>query len=120
MVLKSSYTKGSKIRLCTRGGVTILQCGTPIPIDEDDLKYCDRDITSGSLVFCFSKGNKAYDEPLPESIYEPKLYFYFGVKTTIKNKKKCSSVADERCVHSRELFPAIKPLKGMVILSKGF
>ena len=88
MVLKSSYTKGSKIRLCTGGAVTILQCGTPIPIDEDDLKYCDRDITSGSLVFCFSKGNKAYDEPLPESIYEPKLYFYFGVKTINKHKAK--------------------------------
>ena len=73
MVLKSSYTKGSKIRLCTRGGVTILQCGTPIPIDEDDLKYGDRDITSGSIVFRCSKDNEAGDEPLPESIYEPKL-----------------------------------------------
>jgi len=72
VVLKSNYTKGSKIRLCTRGGVTILQCGTPIPIDEDDLKYGDRDITSGSIVFCSSKGNGAGDEPLPESIYEPK------------------------------------------------
>jgi hypothetical protein len=29
------------------------------------------DNASGSLVFCSSKGNKAYDEPLPESIYEP-------------------------------------------------
>ena len=41
---------------------------------EDDSKYGDRDITSGSLVFRFSKGNEAYDEPLPESIYEPKTF----------------------------------------------
>jgi len=39
VVLTSSYPKGRKIRLCTGGAVTILQCGTPIPIDEDDLKY---------------------------------------------------------------------------------
>ena len=66
MVLKSSYTKGSKIRLCTRGGVTILQCGTPIPIDEDDLKYDVRDNVSGSLVFSRSKDGGAGDRPLPE------------------------------------------------------
>ena len=39
MVLIIKLSKGSKIRLCTGGAVTILQCGTPIPIDEDDLKY---------------------------------------------------------------------------------
>jgi len=27
----------------------------------------------GSIVFCSSKGDRAGDEPLPESIYEPKL-----------------------------------------------
>ena len=59
MVLTSSYPKGRKIRLCTGGAVTILQCGTPIPIDEDDLKYGDRDITSSSLVFRCSKDNEA-------------------------------------------------------------
>ena len=75
MVLTSSYPKGRKIRLCTGGAVTILQCGTPIPIDEDDLKYGDRDITSGSIVFRCSKDNEAGDEPLPESIYKPKLIF---------------------------------------------
>ena len=75
MVLTPSYLKRRKVRLCTRGGVTILQCGTPIPIDEDDLKYGDRDITLGSIVFRCSKDNEAGDEPLPESIYEPKLIF---------------------------------------------
>jgi hypothetical protein len=35
-------------------------------IDEDDLKYGDRDITSGSLVSCYSKDNMAGGEPLPE------------------------------------------------------
>jgi hypothetical protein len=59
VVLKSSYTKGSKIRLCTGGAVTILQCGTPIPIDEDDLKYGVRDNALGSLVFSRSKDGGA-------------------------------------------------------------
>ena len=33
---------------------------------EEDLKYGDRDITSGSLVSCCPKDNMAGDEPLPE------------------------------------------------------
>jgi len=49
--LKIKLGKPFKIRLCTRGGVTILQCRKPILIDEDDLKYGVRDNTSGSLVF---------------------------------------------------------------------
>ena len=35
-------------------------------------------------------------------------------------KRKRLPVADERCVHSREMFPATNPLKGDVILSKSF
>ena len=85
MVLKSSYTKGSKIRLCTGGAVTILQYGTPIPIDEDDLKYGDRDITLGSKVFCCSKDNGACGKPLPESIYKPKLNLPDEVQTYKSN-----------------------------------
>jgi hypothetical protein len=73
VVLTSSYPKGRKIRLCTRGGVTILQCGTPIPIDEDDLKYGVRDNTSGSLVFSRPKVGGARGKPLPEPIYKPTL-----------------------------------------------
>jgi len=43
-------------------------------INEVDLKYGIRDNTSGSLVFRSSKGYEASGEPLPESIYTPKLY----------------------------------------------
>ena len=59
MVLTSSYPKGRKIRLCTGGAVTILQCGTPIPINEVDLKNGVDDNTSSSLVFSRSKGGGA-------------------------------------------------------------
>lgn len=41
---------------------------------EVDLKYGDRDITSGSLVFRSSKGYESSGGPLPESIYTPNLY----------------------------------------------
>jgi hypothetical protein len=99
VVLKSSYTKGSKIRLCTGGAVTILQCGTPIPIDEDDLKYGDRDITSGSLVFRFSKGNEAGDGPLPETIYKPKLLSNADLIIQLKIKAKVS-ISCDRKVHT--------------------
>ena len=47
-------------------------------------------------------------------------HFYFGVKTINKNKKKSLPVTSERCLHSSELFTAIKPLKGMMIHLKGF
>jgi hypothetical protein len=57
--LKIKLGKPFKIRLCTGGAVTILQCRTPILIDEDDLKYGVRDNTSGSLVFSRSKGGGA-------------------------------------------------------------
>ena len=40
---------------------------------EVDLKYGDRDITSGSLVFSRSKGGEAGDEPLPEKFGNHKL-----------------------------------------------
>mgnify|MGYP007029205618 CR=1 FL=1 len=109
MVLKSSYTKGSKIRLCTRGGVTILQCRKPILIDEDDLKYGVRDNTSGSLVFSRPKVGGARGKPLPEPIYKPTLICIRIAKSTIKNKHKCLPVTDERCVHSKELFLATIP-----------
>jgi hypothetical protein len=38
-----------------------------------DLKYGDRDITSGSLEFRSSKGYETSGGPLPEHIYTPKL-----------------------------------------------
>ena len=38
--------------------------------NEVDLKYGNRDITLGSLVFCHSKDDEAYDGPLPEHIYK--------------------------------------------------
>jgi hypothetical protein len=74
---------------------------------EVDLKYGDRDITSSSIVFCCSKDNGANGKPLPESIYKPKLICY---QCKLKTKEqKCLPVSDERCVHSRELFPATIP-----------
>jgi len=42
---------------------------------EVDLKYGNRDITSGSLVFRSSKGYEASGGPLPEFIYTPNLKF---------------------------------------------
>ena len=72
----------------------------PKPIFEDDLKNRSRDIASGSLVFSRPKDGGASGKPLPESFYKLKLNFYFGIKTTIKNKLKCLPVTDERCVHS--------------------
>ena len=44
-------------------------------LSEVDLKYGNRDITSGSLVFRCSKGNEASGGPLPEFIYTPNLKF---------------------------------------------
>jgi len=43
---------------------------------EVDLKYGNRDITSGSLVFRSSKGYEACGDPLPEFIYTPNLKVY--------------------------------------------
>lgn len=48
-------------------------------LSEVDLKYGDRDITSGSLVFRCSKDNEASGEPLPEHIYTPKLKFILKI-----------------------------------------
>jgi hypothetical protein len=83
------------------------------------LKYDVRDNVSSSIVFCSSKWNGASGNPLLEFFYKPKLNLLFECK--LKNKKrKWLPVADERCVPSRELFPATNPLKGNVILSKSF
>lgn len=49
---------------------------------EENLKYGNRDITSGSLVFCDSKGYEAYDRPLPESIYKD-ANFNFNVNKNL-------------------------------------
>ena len=43
---------------------------------EVDLKYGDRDITSGSLVFRRSKGGETSGEPLPEYICTPHLIHF--------------------------------------------
>jgi hypothetical protein len=61
-----------KIWWCTGGAVIILFKKTPIFWNEVDLKYGNRDITLGSLVFCCSKDNKAGGGPLPEHIYKDK------------------------------------------------
>jgi len=91
-------------------------------ISEVDLKYGDRDITSGSLVFRCSKDNEASGEPLPEHIYTPKLKFtMFNVK--IKNnkyKRKCSPVTDERCVLSNGMSIATCNSQNQVIQLKNF
>jgi hypothetical protein len=47
-------------------------------------------------------------EPLLENIYKPKLNLQMTCKLKQK-EQKCSPVANERCVHSRELFPATIP-----------
>ena len=67
--LKSSVVT-HKISRCTGGAVIILFKKTPIFWNEVDLKYGNRDITLGSLVFCHSKDDEAYDGPLPEHIYK--------------------------------------------------
>lgn len=82
------------------------------------LKYGVRDNTSSSIVFRSSKWNEASGNPLLEFIYKPKLNLL--LVQTINKKSKRLPVANERCVHSRELFPATNPLKGNVILSKSF
>jgi hypothetical protein len=51
----------------------------PTLINEDDSKYGDRDITSGSLVFRFPKGNEAWGKPLPESIYKPQTFIKWNL-----------------------------------------
>jgi hypothetical protein len=86
---------------------------------EVDLKYDDRDIVSSSIVFRSSKWNGASGNPLLEFFYKPKLNLLFDCK--LKNKKrKRLPVANERCVLSREMFPATNTLKVNVILSKNF
>jgi hypothetical protein len=47
-------------------------------------------------------------EPLLENIYKPKLNLPMDANLQQK-EQKCSPVANERCVHSRELFPATIP-----------
>jgi hypothetical protein len=83
------------------------------------LKYGVRDNASSSIVFCSSKWNGASGNPLLEFFYKPKLNLLFECK--LKNKKrKRLPVTIERCVLSREMFPATNTLKVNVILSKNF
>jgi len=83
------------------------------------LKYDVRDNVSSSIVFCSSKWNGASGNPLLEFFYNQNSICNM-VQTINTNKRKWLPVADERCVHSRESFPATNPLKGNVILSKSF
>jgi hypothetical protein len=83
------------------------------------LKYDVRDNVSSSIVFRSSKWNEASGNPLLEFFYKPNSKFAIGANYK-QIKRKRLPVADERCVHSRELFPATNPLKGNVILSKSF
>jgi hypothetical protein len=46
----------------------------PTSYTEGNLKYGDRDITSGSLVFCRPKEGGACGGPLPEQIYKINIY----------------------------------------------
>ena len=55
-----------------------------------------------------SKDEGASGKPLPEPIYKPKLNLPV-VQTINQIKQECLPVADERCVHSRELFLATIP-----------
>ena len=59
MVLTPSHPKGRKVRLCTGGAVTFLTSFVPTDLYEDDLKYGNRDIALGSLVFFRSKDERA-------------------------------------------------------------
>jgi hypothetical protein len=47
-------------------------------------------------------------EPLLENIYKPKLNL-LRMQSQKQKEQKCSPVANERCVHSREMFPATIP-----------
>jgi len=62
------------------------------------LKYGDRDVSEGSLVFSRSKDGKAYGEPLPSQIHKPKsLNLPVEVKSqNLKTKEKCSPVIRDR------------------------
>ncbi len=84
------------------------------------LKYGVRDNASSSIVFCSSKWNGASGNPLLEFFYKPNSNLPIERKVKKQIKRKRLPVADERCVHSREMFPATNPLKGNVILSKSF
>lgn len=64
----------------------------PVYRNEDNLKYGGKDITLGSLVFCCSKDNEAYDRPLPEKIYKDNFI--------IKSKKVKVSVSYKRKVRT--------------------
>jgi hypothetical protein len=55
---------------------------------EENSKYGDRDITSGSLVFSRSKGGKAGDEPLPEKFGNQIPLFPCLGKLKSKNTRK--------------------------------
>jgi len=59
VVLTPSHPKGRKVRLCTGGAVTFLTSFVPTDLYEDDLKYGNRDIALGSLVFPRSKDGGA-------------------------------------------------------------
>lgn len=72
--------------MCTGGAVIFLTMFAPTELYEDDLKYGDRDIASGSLVFPCSKDKEAYGEPLPESIYNHKTLIY-QIKNLIKKSQ---------------------------------
>ena len=54
---------------------------------EVDLKYDVRDNVSDSLVFCYSKDNRARGKPLSESIYNQTLNLIGNFKTKNKYSK---------------------------------
>jgi len=61
---------------------------------EVNLKYGDRDITSGSLVSCRSKDDMSGDEPLPDQFGTN--FVNFGLTNLKSYKEKCSSVVLDR------------------------
>ena len=86
-------------------------------LHEVDLKYGGRETSEGSLVSCRSKDDMAGDEPLPSTSVNH--YFVNLSLTNYKiNKEKCSSVVDDRSLHSREKFTAMKGPKPDMIFTK--
>lgn len=83
---------------------------------EVDSHYGGRETSEGSLVSCRSKDGMAGDEPLPSISANQLCYLRFN--KLIKYKEKCSSVVDDRSLHSYEMFVAMKGPKPDMIFVK--
>ena len=94
-----------------------LKCLYQESFREVDLKHRGRDVSEGSLVSCCSKDDMAGDEPLPSKSTN-QITLLIGFNNHKLNKEKCSSVVDDRSLHSHEMFMAVKGPKPDTIFRK--